>query len=365
MLNAKYISLLTATVSAVCGLALFGIAWAGVRAAIFHVLHGDLSKALIVGAMVLAAFLACLIFVMSGMLRQFVELSARPHLRGPIRFGASLVLLTLLLGSAVAQKRPEALLFGFLPRDALFPMTLIFAVLFCVVFIYPGLAYPKGVKAPPRVVVPRPQIVNGPAYLPPVLRGALRIVSFATLLLGLFAAYAFLLGRVIPDPEIIEANRKYLPLSALLASLPLCLLIATQPITNGRTLIDHLRAKGPLVLVFVVINGLICIALPERGLPILANAVLDAKPETRSYRVVSAKPRSGLRFCGAKVVIELDPATGRRFDLCHMPVEIAKRAMPGDELYFHGKSAGFGLTPEGITLLSVQGGAAPGAVPKP
>lgn len=365
MLNAKYITLLIASVSAVTGLALFGIAWAGVQAAILHVRNGDPSEALIVGAMALAAFLTCLMFVMSGMLRQFIELGARPALRGPIRFGASLVLLVLLLAYAVVQKGTGALLFGFLPRDALFPMTLIFAVLFCVVFIYPGLAYPKGVKEPPRVVAPRPRIVNEPAQLPPVLRVALLIASIATILLGLFATYAFLFGRVIPDPDIIEANRKYLPLSAFLASLPFGLHIATRPITDGRTLIDHLRAKGPLLLTFVGINGLICVALPERGLPILANAVLDAKPETQSYRVISAKPRSGIRFCGAKVEIELDPATGRRFDLCHMPVEIAKRAKPGDALYFHGRSAGFGMTPEGIMLLSVQGGAAPGAVPTP
>ena len=52
-------------------------------------------------------------------------------LRQSVELGASLALLPLLLGSAVALKRPEALLFGVLPRDALFPMTRVFAVLLC------------------------------------------------------------------------------------------------------------------------------------------------------------------------------------------------------------------------------------------
>ena len=363
MRSAKYISLLTASVSVITGLALFGIAWAGVRVAIIHVLHGDPSRALIVGTMALVAFLTCLLFLMPSMLRQFVERGARPDLLGPIRFGASLVLLTLLLGYAVLLMRPEALLFGVLPRGGLFSMTLIFAMLFCLVFIYPGLAYPKGIQAPPPR--PKPQIVHAPPQLPPVLRGAFRTLIIANVLLGLFSAYAFLFGRVIPDPTIVEANREYLLLSAFLASLPLGLHIATRPITQGRTLIDHLRAKGPLLLSVIAVNGLVCLALPERGLPILANALGDAKPEARSYRVISARPMSGLKFCGAKVVIELDPETGRRFDLCHMPVNIAERAKPGDTLYFSGKSAGFGLTPERVMLLSVQGGTAPDVVPAP
>lgn len=363
MRSAKYISLLTASVSVVTGLALFGIAWAGVRVAIIHVLHGDPSRALIVGTMALVAFLTCLLFLMPSMLRQFVELGARPDLRGPIRFGASLVLLTLMVGYAVLLMRPEALLFGVLPRGALFPMTLIFAMLFCLVFIYPGLAYPKGVQVPPPR--PKPQIVHGPPQLPPVLRGAFRTLIIANVLLGLFSAYAFLFGRVIPDPTIVEANREYLLLNAFLVSLPLGLHFAARPITQGRTLIDHLRAKGPLLLSVIAVNGLVCLALPERGLPILANALCDAKPEARSYRVISARPMSGLKFCGAKVVIELDPETGRRFDLCHMPVNIAERAKPGDTLYFSGKSAGFGLMPERVMLLSVQGGTAPDVVPAP
>lgn len=167
-------------------------------------------------------------------------------------------------------------------------------------------------------------------------------------------------AQVIPDPAILDANRSWFALSLLLVSLPITIPILRAPITgDATTWTDHLRAKWAHVLGVVMFNGLIVLALPERGLPILANAALGASWETRPYMVISATAKSGLRGCGARIEILLNPATGRTYGLCGMPKIIAERARPGDTLNVLGKTSGYGLVIERVMPMQLRDAPAP------
>jgi hypothetical protein len=301
--------------------------------------------------------LVSLAFLMPGVLRRMIELGGKPGYRGPISFGASLVLFAVLLASAGAERQPGNLVFGILARGSFAALVLAFSALFLVLFIYPGFAYPARRKgdAPP-VQAPSLQVVKGLDHIKtPWMRGVIRVAAFGYLALWGFAFYVFQFANVIPEPAIVEANRRYLVLTTLLSLLPMGAFLAAAPISNGKTFMDHVRAKWFLFLGFGLINGFAVMDVMERGLPIVANAVLGAKLEIRSYKVISAKPKSGLRGCGAKVVILLNPETDRSYDLCRMPQEIAERARSGDMLDVLGKSAGFGMTIERLQLRQVQG----------
>jgi hypothetical protein len=114
----RFVSAITTTVAIITGLALFMIAGTGVRALGVHILRGDTVSALSVAGLLLAAFVVCLMFLMPGALRQMIELGGRPGYRGPMAFGASLVLLAVLVASAGAEGRSGNLVLGLLPRAA-------------------------------------------------------------------------------------------------------------------------------------------------------------------------------------------------------------------------------------------------------
>lgn len=157
---------------------------------------------------------------------------------------------------------------------------------------------------------------------------------------------------MLPDPAIIATNRRYLALSIALPTLAIAIPLWRIPITGtaqGRE--AHFRAKAPVILGLLLFNGLMAIGLRERALPIVANAVLGAREESRAVTVVEARPRSGLRGCGAKIVVLLDPGTGRHYDLCRMPKELAEKARPGDRLILHGRTAGYGLVLKAAALI--------------
>jgi hypothetical protein len=355
-----FVPLITTVVAIVTGAALFATACRGIWALSVHIQRGDTSSALSVGLLSIAAFVVSLLFLMPSALRHIIELGGKPGYRGPITFGASLVLFAVLLASAGAERQPGNLVFGILTRASFAALVLTYSVLFLIVFIYPGYAYPARQRDEPTVPAPKPRIVQGLDHIKsPWLRGAIRITGIGYLMLLGFAFYAHQFAHVIPEPAIVEANRRYLILTCLLTLLPLGALLAAHPISDGSTLTDHFRAKVFPLLGIGLIHGLACIVLPERGLPIVANALLEAKLEIQSFQVTSAKPKSGLRGCGAKMVILLNPETGRNYDLCRVPVKIAERAKSGDLLDVLGKSSGFGLTIEGFKLRQVQASASP------
>jgi hypothetical protein len=351
-----FVPIITTTVAIITGAALFATACRGIWALSVHIQRGDTSSALSVGLLSLAAFLVSLAFLMPSVLRRMIELGGKPGYRGPISFGASLVLLAVLLACAGAERQPGNLMFGILTRASFAALVLTYSVLFLIVFIYPGYAYParqRGDALP--VQAPRPRIVNGLDHIKtPWLRGVIRVAALGYLALWGFAFYAFQFAQVIPEPVIVEANRRYLVWTVLLSLLPLGAFLAAAPISDGKTFMDHVRAKWFLLLGIGLFNGFAFIDLPERGLPILANALFEAKLEVQSYQVISAKPKSGLRGCGARVVILLNPETGRSYGLCRVPIKIAERAKSGDMLDVLGRSAGFGLTIERFQLRQMQ-----------
>lgn len=349
--RARFLSFITTAVASIAGIALFGIACRGVWALSVHIQRGDTPSTLLVGLLSLAAFLVSLVFLMPSAVRHMIELGGKPGYHGPVSFGASLVLFAVLLACAEAGRQPGNLVFGILSRASFAALVAVFSVLFLVLFIYPGFAYPARKRDEPTVPAPKARLVEGLDHIKsPWLRGAIRITGTGYLVLLGFAFYAHQFAQVIPEPAIVEANRRYLVLTCFLTLLPWGALLAAHPISYGSTLTDHVRAKWFLLLSIGLVHGLACIALPERGLPIVANALLEAKLEIQSYQVISSKPKSGLRGCGAKVVILLNPEPGRNYDLCRVPVTIAERTKSGDMLDVIGKSAGFGMTIEGFKL---------------
>lgn len=359
MARVSITSLITKAVALITGLVLFGIACRGIWALSVHIQRGDASSALSVGVLSLAAFLVSLLFLMPSTLRHIIELDGKPGYRGPISFGASLVLFAVLLASAGVERQSGNLVLGLLPRSSFYAIVLTYCSLFLIVFIYPGFAYPaRRQRGAPPVPDPKPRIVQGLDHIKsPWLRGVIRVAALGYLALWGFAFYVFLSANVIPEPAIVEANRRYLVLTTLLSLLPVGAFLAAAPISDGKTLPDHVRAKWFLFLGFGLITGFAVMDVTERGLPIVANAVLESKLEIRSYKVISAKPKSGLRGCGAKIVILLNPETGRSYDLCRVPIKIAERAKGGDMLDILGRSAGFGMTIERFQLRQVQASA--------
>lgn len=352
MNRVRFLSIITTVVATITGLALIATAGTGLLALIVHSQRGDTSSALAVGLFSIAAFLVSLVFLLPSALRRMIELSGKPGYRGPITFATSLVLLAVLLASAVSVRASGNLVFGTIPRGTFYGIMLMYFALFLLLFVYPGFGFPaRRQREAPPVHDHKPRVVQGFDHIKsPWLRRAITVTIVGHLVIWVFAFYALLFANVVPKPVIVETNRSYLVWTIILSIVPLSVLIAAQPIIGGQTLMDHVRVKRLMLLGLGAANGAACIALPERGLPIIANAVLEAKLETQSYQVISAKAKSGLRGCGAKVVVLLNPETGRSYDLCRVPVNIAERAKSGDMLDVIGTSAGFGMTIEGFKL---------------
>ena len=317
-----------------------------------------MASALIVGSLAFACFVAALTFLMPGRLRRVVRAGEQPRLRPLVRLGAICVLFVLLIGAAVTDRAAGERILGLVPHAALWPVALAFALLFTLAFILPGLAY----RTDPAVTSPVPSVPRAPRPLPklawsvkdlrsPALRRVLQAAFWAYIALVGFAFYAWAFTSVLPDPSIIEANRKYIIVTILLSTLVMGLPIVRARLSDGaRDRLTHFRVKVPIFLGLLMFNGLAAVNLPERALPIAANWVLGDREESREVLVVEAKPRSGQRGCGAKIVVLLTPETGRRYDLCHMPKPIAEAARPGDKLLLHGQSSGYGLVLERATL---------------
>lgn len=364
MTNRTFTSVITTATAIMAGLSLFWIATTGARAAAVHLWHGDIRPALLVGAIAALCLGASLIFLMPAQRRRIIAAGETPQYRQIVGFWASLILLAVLIGAAVLSKGTGDTVLGFVPRSVIFPASVGFALLFLVTFIFPGLAYRLSAlprtkpRANPR---PAPELSWSVTNVrSPALRIGLRVLAsgYAVLLLLAFCFWQF--AQVIPDPAILDANRSWFALSLLLVSLPLAIPILRAPITgDATTWTDHLRAKWAHVLGVVMFNGLIVLVLPERGLPILANAALGAGWETRPYTVVSAAAKSGLRGCGARIEILLNPATGRTYGLCGIPKGVAGQARPGDTLLVLGRSAGYGLVIKRVMLMQGSGAPAP------
>ena len=358
---ARFITTATALMA---GLALFAIAASGVRAVTSHLWYGNFRSALIVGTIAALCFAASLMFLMPGQRRRIIAAGEAPNYRPVVRLAASLVMFAVLIAAAVLERGAGDKTFGLVPRGLIFPASLAFAMLLLVTFIYPGLAYRLSDR--PRTE-PRPEPRPAPEMAlqainlrSPVLRLGLRLLGIGYLVLVALAFYFWLFAKVIPHPAIIEANRSYFALSLLLLSLPIAIPVLRTPITgDGTAWTDHLRAKWAAMLGLVMFNSLIVLVLPERGLPILANAALGASLETRPYTVVSSKPKSGLKGCGAKMVILLNPETGRTYGLCGMSKAIAERAAPGDTLHVLGKTSGYGLVIQRVMVTKVPDAPAP------
>ena len=350
--------MVTAVAAFLAGAGLFAIAARGARAGTIHFLTGNMASALIVGSLAFACFVAALTFLMPGRLRRVVRAGEQPRLRPLVRLGAICVLFVLLIGAAVTDRAAGERILGLVPHTALWPVALAFAILFTLAFILPGLAYrtdpvePSPVPSVPRAPRPLPKLAWSVKDLrSPALRRVLQAAFWAYIALVGFAFYAWAFTSVLPDPSIIEANRKYIIVTILLSTLVMGLPIVRARLSDGaRDRLTHFRVKVPIFLGLLMFNGLAAVNLPERALPIAANWVLGHREESREVLVVEAKPRSGQRGCGAKIVVLLTPETGRRYDLCHMPKSIAEAAHPGDTLLLQGQSAGYGLVLERATL---------------
>ncbi len=317
-----------------------------------------MASALIAGSLAFACFVAALTFLMPGRLRRVVRAGEQPRLRPLVRLGAICVLFVLLIGAAVTDRAAGERILGLVPHAALWPVALAFALLFTLAFILPGLAY----RTDPAVTSPVPSVPKAPRPLPklawsvndirsPALRRVLQTAIWAYIALVGFAFYAWAFASVLPDPSILEANRKYLTGTILLSTLVMSLpLLRARLSDDTRDRLTHFRVKAPILLGLLMFNGLMAMSLPERALPIAANWVLGDREESREVLVVESKPRSGQRGCGTKIVVVLNPETGRRYDLCHMPKTIAEAARPGDKLLLHGQSSGYGLVLERATL---------------
>lgn len=328
------------------GLSLFGIAATGARAVTSHLWYGDLRSALIVGTLAALCFAASLIFLMPGRLRRLIALRAGSFAQV---FFAIVVLFVVLVATAVVERGAGEKVLGLVPRGFIVPISATLSILFFVAFVFPGIAYPASIKnKAPRPAGPAPKLVPvDNTLLSPWLRFALRALAIAHVALWGLAFWAWAFATVIPEPAIIEANRKYIVLTLLLSILPLGTFLALAPITNGSTRQDHLRVKLPVLLGLLLGNGLAAVVLPERVLPKVANAVLGASWETRPYAVVSSTAKSGLKGCRVKVVILLNPATGRKYDLCGVSKTIAERARPGATLNVLGKTSGYDWSSNG------------------
>jgi len=351
--------IVTALAALMAGAALFAIAARGIWASVSHALTGNAGNALLVGLIAVACFLAALAFLVPGWFRRIIRTGEQRRYRMPVTFGASVVLLVIAFGAAVTDRASGDQISGLVPHKALLPATLAFAALFCLAFIVPGLAYrmnPDGKASLPdasRAPRPAPKLAWSVDNLgSPGLRRAVQASGLVYVALAGLAFYAWAFASVLPDPAIVEANRRFISLSILLPTLVIGLPLWRAPITGGAGgRLDHFKAKGPALLGLLMFNGLMAVNLPERALPILASWVMPGHVDSRAVTVVAAKPRSGQRGCGAKIVILLNPATGRQYDLCHMPHDVARKARPGDGLILHGTSAGFGLVLERATLI--------------
>lgn len=351
----------TVTVMAalLAGAGLFAIAARGMHAAAIHVATGNTGSAMSVGIIASGSFLAALAFLMPSLRRRVIQAGGESGNRPAIRLGAIVVLFTLLIAAMVTDRAAGDRILGLVPHAALWPVTLGVALLFTLAFIFPGFAFRNG-AAPasgrsrasetPR---PSPKLVWTVHQLrSPVVRRAVQALAIAYFgLIGL-AFYAWAIASVLPDPAILEANRKYLWMTILVPTLAMAIPIWRAAITGDmQDRATHLKLKAPIILGALLFNVLMAISLPERALPIVANIALGAQEESREVIVLEAKPRSGQRGCGAKIVVLLDRETKRDYDLCHMPRHLAEMAVPGDRLVLHGLSAGYGLVLKRATIF--------------
>lgn len=347
----------TAVAAVMAGAGLFAIAARAMHAAVIHLATGNAASAVIVGVIALCCFLAALIFLMPSLLRRLIQAGEEPRHRPAIRLGAIVVLFTLLIAAKVTDRAAADRILGLVPHAALWPATLGVALLFTLAFILPGFAYSTGAAgaSDPSRVPDTPRTESKLAWSvnnlrSPFLRRAVQALGIGYLALIVLAFYAWAFASVLPDPAILAANRKYLMVTILLPTLAMALPIWRAAITgDAKGTRTHLNVKAPIILGLLLFNGLMAVSLPERALPIVANLALGAHDERREVVVVEAKPRSGQRGCGAKIVVLLDRGTGREYDLCHMPRALAEKARPGDRLVLHGLSAGYGLVLERAT----------------
>lgn len=263
----RFVLVISTTVAILTGLALFAIACRGIWGLSIYIQREEILSALSIGVLSLGAFLLSLLFLMPKAFRHIIQLGGKPENRGPITFGASLVLLAVLLASAVSVRESGNLVFGVLPRGYFSAVVALFSVMFLALFVFPGLAYPARRKGDAlSVQTPTLRTVKGLYNIKtPWLRRVIKITVIGNVALWGLAVYAQLFAQVIPEPGIVEANRRYLILTFLLSLLPLSMLLVATPINGGSTLMDHVRAKGFLLLGIGVLNGFACIDVSERG----------------------------------------------------------------------------------------------------
>ena len=291
--------MVTAVAAFLAGAGLFAIAARGIRAGTIHFLTGNMASALIVGSLAFACFVAALTFLMPGRLRRVVRAGEQPRLRTLVRLGAICVLFVLLIGAAVTDRAAGERILGLVPHAALWPVALAFALLFTLAFILPGLAY----RTDPAVTSPVPSVPKAPRPLPklawsvndirsPALRRVLQTAIWAYIALVGFAFYAWAFASVLPDPSILEANRKYLTGTILLSTLVMSLpLLRARLSDDTRDRLTHFRVKAPILLGLLMFNGLMAMSLPERALPIAANWVLGRR--TLQRRALQNQPVAG------------------------------------------------------------------------
>lgn len=348
---------LTTLTAIMAGAALMAIAANGLSAAPLHAMHGNASSAALTFLIATVCALTALLFWLPSARRRILAATASRDGRGLVTLCCAVALTAILIAAAVATRVPASVIYGVIPKGLILPAAASFAVLFTVVFILPGLAYrpyhPR-LPAAPAVAGPPSKIDWDVRRLrSPALRLAVRALVLGYLALLALAFYAWQFAAVIPDADILGWNRRWVSVTIAVATLPFAMLVAKARLSGGAVdRASHLRAKVPVILGLLLFNGLLAVMLPERVLPLVTNALSNRPESARSYLITEAKARSGLRGCGARIVVHVAGPDSRTYGLCRMPADLSSRAEPGDTLLLFGRDGRFGMTYSRVALAA-------------
>lgn len=220
-------------------------------------------------------------------------------------------------------------------------------------YVAPGVAYrPYSVASPAPVTpaVPAPAPLKPVPIRNPYLRSAVKVYGYilATLWGGGFLALMFL--SVVPDTDLLVADRKYLPLSALVLTLPvIALLVRAWVLVEGSRRLKEVGKAVAVLAFLIVMNGFSIMQAVEQAFPYVWNLTHDAPDSVRSYPVVRTSFHT--RYCGSSVEVRLADPDGLVTTLCHLNWNMVGKARPGDRILVGGRDSRFGMTYDRVIVI--------------
>lgn len=272
-------------------------------------------------------------FVLPGLRRRILAATARPGARGPVIVLATIVLFFPILIPLVAVA----------PNGWPLAGTIGFAVAYAAVFIFPGYAYRPWHAPRSKGGVP----VKGPSWVirSPVLRrlGILWVVVFLGGLGLTIAGMLFI--RAAPSPGWLRTVWLTLPLTTLVLAAPLLAIIRSMTWTGGTGGLDSPTGQRVMLIASgLLVCGLIAWQVQTKAFVWGWNRLTEAPIRAQAFTVLEAKPRSGLKGCGARIIARAQDRPEEKIDLCNYSRDFVASLKPGDTIATLARESRFGMS---------------------